>query len=70
METLPNGATVLHSTPCPDGDTFRTALCFWKDEYIVWTVNADNQAFWGHYFGRNIFAAIDCYKVAIGGDQP
>jgi len=45
---LPNGATVLHYR---QRDDKRVVLATWRQgELVTWQVDADGNAYWGHYF--------------------
>lgn len=58
-DTLRNGATVI---ACGEGEP-QPVLCLWNRggaeniEYVTWMVDANGDAFWGHYFGRREFRA-------------
>lgn len=48
---LNNGAFILKQK----GDK---VLCDWNEQYVVWTVDKDGNAYWGHYFNRDVVRAV------------
>ncbi len=61
FEYLDNGSLVLASQPVKASDT-HICLCIYNSEYVVWTVDAERNAHWGHYFQSSIIEAVKFYQ--------
>ena len=61
METLCNGATVLHRED-------SLVLALFNNQYVTWETDSDGNAHWGMYFGDDFFAAsanlLERYEAA------
>lgn len=56
-KALPNGALVLAFN-----NTANTILALWHTEFVTWRVDAQGNAFWGHYFQIDSEGAWEDYK--------
>lgn len=54
-ETLRNGAIVLAHRPKPS--CAGAVLCDWRGEYVTWCIDREGNAFWGHYFQKDLVKA-------------
>lgn len=62
METLKNGATLIHKQ---EDKVFANM----DGEFVIWTINADGDTFWGHYFGSDFNTAAKVFAELTEGDD-
>ena len=67
LEKTASGAVIIARKPDTiDGRSGDVVLCVWKknnrNEYVTWNMAIKTRAcVWGHYFGRDIDAAVKDY---------
>lgn len=65
--TLRNGALVIESAY--NGDIEYVLAVYGPEEdreYVTWAVDRIGNAYWGHYFQRNLAAAVNDFMQRIG----
>lgn len=66
MEKLKNGALVLErGTHIGPLGAKQIVLAKWGKEYVTWAIDDKLNAYWGHYFQRNLRAALNDYEKRV-----
>lgn len=55
FEILPNGAIVFAKRP-------GVVLALYRGDFVTWCIDDEQNCFWGHYFRRDIVAAVASFN--------
>ena len=57
LESLRNGSVVIKR----EGEIVLAKTA--SEEWVTWSTDKEGNAFWGHYFQEDFFAAVDDFMV-------